>query len=66
MSAVLPNSSMGCLHTFITTTFTGYILQANQRPHKHNFEGYILQAKQNAQPQVPKFYDFCGYIWTME
>ncbi len=66
MSAVLPNSSMGCLQTFMTTTFTGYILQAKQPPHKDNFEGYILQAKQNAQPQVPKFYDFCGYIWTME
>ncbi len=42
----------------MTTTFTGYILQAKQCPHKDNFEGYILQAKQNAQPQVPKFYDF--------
>ncbi len=57
---------MGCLRTFMTTTFTGYILQAKQRPHKDNFEGYILQAKQNAQPQVWKFYDFCGYILTME
>ncbi len=45
---------MGCLHTFMTTMFTGYILQAKQHPHKDNFEGYILQAKQNAQPQVQK------------
>jgi len=48
MSTVLPNSNMGCLHTFMTTMFTGYILQAKQHPHKDNFEGYILQAKQNA------------------
>jgi hypothetical protein len=66
MSTDLPNSNMGCLHTFRTTTCTGYILQAKQHPHKDNFEGYILQSKQNAQPQVWKFYDFCEYMWTKE